>query len=748
MTSVPSTRVRRRDAQMCDDFGGIPMGTGAMTSRMSNEISYYSPPTDNAQLSKLPVVKFMRFIEQQYNAKCDSYADLHRWSCDDYGEFWEAVLRFAGVILKTEYSEVVEAVRIDKIPKWFIGAHLNYAENLLYAHRNTDPKRIAVVEAKSEDEYSCFDYKRIRNDVKRLATSLRAEGVSTGNCVVGYLTNSYETAVAMLATAAIGAVWSSASVDFGTLGVLDRFQQCQQRRVGQQRRASPPGQQTVAANQQSRSTAADEQPEVTSVGGHQASTAGIDSEGLHLDPVVLFSAVRTKYKGKDFVLEDKVANIVNGLPSLRKIILTNTNETDVPSSLKSDSRYVTLNEFLRRSPYVDENFHFASVPFGHPLFIMFSSGTTGPPKGMVHTVGGVLLKHVEEHILQTGFEPEDSILFYTTCGWMMWNWLMSCFFIGMTLVLFDESPLYPDQHIIFKIVAKHRCTVLGMGAKVYEEYMKLESCPAQMYNLSSIRMVLSTGSPLSNACFRYINSHIRPKAVIGSISGGTDIVGCFMGASQLLPVVEGECQCSYLGMDMASYNDEGEPVLGVQGELVCLKPFPSMPSHFVNDADGSKYRKAYFDRFDGVWTHGDYCCINPQSGGIIMLGRSDATLNRSGVRIGTAEIYGVVQKFEEIVDCVVAPQKLNGNVDERIILFVMMAPSKQLTDSLKTQLKQKIRTLMSPRHVPDVVVAVDDIPYTISGKKVEVAVKQVLNGEEVQRKTSLRNPEALENFRL
>uniref|UniRef100_A0A915AHM0 Acetoacetyl-CoA synthetase n=2 Tax=Parascaris univalens TaxID=6257 RepID=A0A915AHM0_PARUN len=658
---------------------------------MQDQLDYYSPPIDSAQLSKLSIVRFMHFIDEHYKLQFDSYRSLHRWSCDRYDHFWEAVLRFCGVLLNIEYSQIVESTRIDQIPKWFIGAHLNYAENLLYSHRNANSKRIAVIEARSAEEFSIFDYERIRNDVKKLATSLRADGVSIGDRVVGYLTNCYESAVAMLATAAIGAIWSSVSVDFGTLGVLDRFQQ--------------------------------------------------------LEPIVVFVAIGTTYKRKAFILVDKIIDIIKGLPSLRRVIVTNIDGTAIPTSLKSDRRCVRFDEFLQRSCNV-ENFHFTSVPFDHPLFIMFTSGTTGPPKGMVHTTGGTLLKHIEEHILQTGFLPDDRILFYTTCGWMMWNWLISCFFIGMTLILFDESPLQPDPHILFKIAARHKCTVLGMGAKIYEEYVKLGDCPAEIYDMSSIRMVLSTGSPLSNACFRYINNCIRRKAVIGSISGGTDIIGCFMGASELLPVVEGECQCSYLGMDMASYNDKGDPVLDIQGELVCLKPFPSMPSHFINDPDGRKYRRAYFERFKGVWTHGDYCCISAKTGGIVMLGRSDATLNRDGIRIGTAEIYEVVQQFDEIVDCIAVSQKLKGNTAERIVLFVKMASSEHLTDSLKIQLKQRIRMLMSPRHVPDMIVAVSDIPYTISGKKVEVAVKQVLNGEKVERKTSLRNPEALDNFRL
>lgn len=660
---------------------------------MSKTNSYYKPPTSETELAKLPLVNFIKYVQSEFGITFASYFELHQWSCECYDKFWEAVLRFTKIQLKKGYSQIIENVSFDQIPKWFIGAELNYAENLLYTH-GVDGEKTAVIEAVSNTDFTAYSYKQLRKDVIRTAITLRRLGITTEDRVVACVTNSYETTVCVLAAAAVGAAWSSASLDFGAFGIIERFSQ--------------------------------------------------------LNPKVLFATACACYKKRFFNHLEKIDMIVKGLPSLRHVILLNPLKKDISAHLKNNAGYITLTDLLKNEEDSD-NFEFVSVPFYHPLYIMFSSGTTGPPKGMVHTTGGTLLKHVEEHILQTGFTSNDTIFFYTTCGWMMWNWLMSCFYVGMTVILYDESSLEPDRHVLLKIAAYHKCTVLGMGAKIYDEYQKYGGCPATEYDLSSIRMFLSTASPLCSTSFRFLNDNVRKKALIGSISGGTDIMGCFMGGCEILPVVEGECQCAYLGMDIAAYVEEdknskrGRSVYGKHGELVCRRPFPSMPSYFINDPDGSKYHRAYFERFDSVWAHGDFCCINPATGGIIMLGRSDATLNRGGVRIGTAEIYAVVQTFTTIADTLAVSQKTKGS-DERIILFVKMMPGEVLTESLVEQINKKIRNDMSPRHVPNEIRAVPDIPYTRSGKKVEMAIKQLLDGKKIAMVNSLRNPESLKYF--
>ncbi|VDO73114.1 unnamed protein product [Heligmosomoides polygyrus] len=639
------------------------------TPSVKSSTTFYQPKDiKGTQESELK-----RVIEEKFA----TYRDLHKWSCENNADFWETMLIFSDIKLGSKYLEVVEPNKhIADFPQWFRGATLNYTENCLRG-RDED---VAFMSASELLDTKCqlvsYTYLTLRNDVSILATALRQFGIVQGDVICGFLPNSYQTAVAMFATAAIGATWSSASVDFGPSGVLDRFKQ--------------------------------------------------------VDPKVLFTVEAVTYKGKRFDLKEKLDRIVSGAPQFLTLTCHSRSlaKVDFSAYLHGD-KYESLDSFVSSVKNIPSPFVFEQVPFSHPLFIMFSSGTTGIPKAMVHTVGGTLLKHVEEHLIQGNSRSCDRIMFYTTCGWMMWNWLMSFIYCGGSIVLFDESPLEPDPHIVLKVAAESKSTIIGMGAKLYDEYLRMNVDFKSLYDLRNIRLVYSTGSPLKSAAFEFINGSIAPEAVIGSISGGTDIIGCFMGCSLSLPVHPGECQCLYLGMDVKALDRNGQPVEDRQGELVCLKPFPSMPSHFLGDTNHARYKKAYFERFEGVWAHGDFCQISSKTGGVIMLGRSDATLNRGGVRIGTAEIYSVVETFPEIDDCIVAGQLVPDFDDEHILLFVKMADLFTLTDDLKRRICLQIRTMMSPRHVPNAIYAVKDIPYTNSGKKVELAVKQIINGEQM-----------------
>ncbi|CAJ0569884.1 unnamed protein product, partial [Mesorhabditis spiculigera] len=502
-------------------------------------------------------------------------------------------------------------------------------------------------------------------DVAKVAAALRSLGVGKGDVVCGFMPNAYETIVSALGTAAIGAAWSSASLDFGPGGVLDRFKQ--------------------------------------------------------VKPKVIFTVNATTYKRKLFDLRRKVDEIVSELPTLEKVILINY-KSALPVNLsdyKCKEKLAMYEDFVANFSGAKPSYE--RVPFGHPLFVMFSSGTTGVPKAMVHTVGGTLLKHLEEHLIQNDARQQDSMFFYTTCGWMMWNWSISFLAFGSRLILYDESPLEPDHYVIPKIISDSKATIIGMGAQLYDRFEKIDAKRnlCKEFGLGAVRLVLSTGSPLKEAIFRYINAKLAPGAVIGSISGGTDIIGCFMGATLSKSVIPGQCTVPYLGHEIKSFNPRGEAIQDQQGELVCLTPFPSMPSHFLNDTDGSRYSKAYFERFPGVWAHGDYCIIDSATGGITMLGRSDATLNRGGVRMGTAEIYNVVDTFAEIADSIVVGRQIPQEKDEEILLFVKLSPGSVLDDHLRLAICKTIRERQSPRHVPNKIIPIADIPYTNSGKKLK-----------------------------
>ncbi|CAJ0928236.1 unnamed protein product, partial [Mesorhabditis belari] len=658
-----------------------------MVSFNEESTSFYKPNLTGDTAEE----KLRKFINDRQKLKISSYDELHEHSCEHYAKFWRDFLEFSEIIYEGDANQAVdESANISEIPKWFPGVKLNYAENLL--KEIGDNTKIAITAYDENLMTTDKTRKELREDVGRLANALRQSGVTKDDVVCGFMPNSYETIVAALATAALGAAWSSASLDFGPSGVLDRFKQ--------------------------------------------------------VKPKVMFTVNATTYKQKLFDLREKIDEIVGELPSVEKVILIN-NKTISPIKIveyKCRDRLILYEDFVGNS--AETGLTFERIPFGHPLFVMFSSGTTGVPKAMVHTVGGTLLKHIEEHQIQNDANDEDSMFFYTTCGWMMWNWTISLLALGGRLILYDESPLEPDHYVMPKIIGHSKATIIGMGAQLYDRFEKIDPKKnlCKQFDLQAVRLVLSTGSPLKEAIFEYINACLAPGAVIGSISGGTDIIGCFMGTTLSKRVVPGQCTAPFLGMDVKAFNLKGESLLDEQGELVCLKPFPSMPSHFLNDKDKSKYLKAYFERFPGVWAHGDYCIIDSQSGGITMLGRSDATLNRGGVRMGTAEIYNVVDTFVEIADCIVVGRQIPNEKDEEILLFVKLSDGAALDDHLRTSICKAIRERQSPRHVPNKIIPITDIPYTNSGKKVEIAVKQIVNGFPVEKASSLRNPDSLDLY--
>jgi len=650
---------------------------------MSKIKPLWVPSEDRIKNSNLS--KYSDFLEKEYNLQFKNYSELHSWSVTDIEIFWESIWKFSGVIHSKAYKRILNN-RIMPGANWFEGAELNFAENLL-KFRDDHKAIISSREAKPE---VLLTYKELFDLVVACSAGLRKLGVKRGDRVAGFVTNIPETIIAMLAATRLGAVWTSCSPDFGIQGVIDRFGQ--------------------------------------------------------VKPKVLFANEEYQYNGKVIDCREKIEEIVKRIPEIERVIWIPSYQ-DLQKELFrqnknefNQTKYLFFNQLLENT---SKEIEFEQLPLNHPVYIMYSSGTTGLPKCMVHGAGGTLLQHYKEHVLHTDLKREDVITYYTTCGWMMWNWLVSSLQVGATLYLYDGNPVYPDSDILWRKIEEHKISVFGTSPKYLSMFQKQGFVPKDKFKLESLRAMLSTGSPLSEETFEWVYEHVKSDLQLSSISGGTDIISCFMLGNPTLAVHSGEIQCRGLGMKVEAFNEKGESVIEDKGELVCTEPFPSMPVYFWDDASGEKYRKAYFDKFPGVWTHGDFIKIT-DNGGIIVYGRSDATLNPGGVRIGTAEIYRIVEEMEEIHDSLAVGKKWNG--DEKVILFVALEEGSELDISLKERIKAELKAKATPRHVPSEIFEVTEIPRTISGKKVEIAVSKILNGEEVDNKVALANPNSLDQF--
>lgn len=623
--------------------------------------------------------RFMNFVNSKFDQNFSEYDLLYRWSITHIPDFWAATWEFVKIKSTKPYDQVIDDVTKMPGAKWFSGSRLNFAENLL---RYRDQQTALVF--RGEDQVTRkMSYEMLYDETARLARSLRLAGVQAGDRVAGFMPNMPETIIAMLAAASIGAAWSSCSPDFGIKGVLDRFGQ--------------------------------------------------------IKPKVLFTADGYFFKGNRFDSLEKISNIIKEIPSVEKVVVVPyTQEKPKIAGLTNGVHYKDF-----QSSESDLNIDFAQLPFDHPLYIMYSSGTTGLPKCMVQSAGGILIHHLKELVLHTDLKREDTIFYFTTCSWMMWNWLVSSLAAGATLVLFDGNPFYPDPGALWKIAQDEKISIFGTSAGYIAALQNAGVTPGKTYDLMPLKALLSTGSPLSIEGFEYIYREVKADLQLASISGGTDLNGCFALGNPMGPVYAGELQCRGLAMKVEAFDENGKPVVNQQGELVCTAPFPSMPIYFWNDPDKQKYHDAYFDVYPNAWRHGDYILIT-EKGGVVIYGRSDATLNPGGVRIGTAEIYRQVDLIEEIEDCVVVGQKWKNDV--RVILFVKMAQGYELTDEIIKKVKSTIRSNASPRHVPAVIVSVPDIPYTHNMKKVELAVNKVIHNQPVLNKDSLKNPESLDYF--
>jgi len=626
------------------------------------------------------ITRFTAFVNEAWKVGASDYQSLHRWSVDRPEQFWDALWGFAEIIADTKGDVVLEDPQRMPGARWFPQAWLNYAENLL--RRRDDA--VAIVFRGEDRVRRSLSYAALYDAVSVLAQALADAGVTRGDRVAGYLPNLPETIIAMLAATSLGATWSSCSPDFGVRGVVDRFGQ--------------------------------------------------------IGPKVLFTADGYFYNGKGHDSLGRVADILKELPDVERVIVVPY--TEAAPDIESVDRAELLEVFT--AGYTPGDIAFERLPFDHPLFIMYSSGTTGVPKCMVHGAGGTLMQHLKEHQLQSDIRTGDRVMYFTTCGWMMWNWLASTLASGATLLLYDGAPFYPSGNVLFDFADDAGMTHFGTSAKYIDALKKSGLKPRQSHSLDSVRTMLSTGSPLVPESFDFVYEHIKSDICLSSITGGTDILSCFALGNSALPVYRGEIQCIGLGMDVAAFNDEGKAVIGEKGELVCRKPFPSMPVGFWNDPDGSKYQAAYFERFPGVWCHGDYVKLTDH-GGMIVYGRSDAILNPGGVRIGTAEIYRQVAQLGEVVESIVVGQDWDDDV--RVVLFVVLRDGLTLDEPLKAKIRGQVRQNTTPRHVPAKIVQVADIPRTKNNKIVEIAVRDVVHGKEVKNKEALANPEALELYR-
>ncbi|MBY8991401.1 MAG: acetoacetate--CoA ligase [Candidatus Lokiarchaeota archaeon] len=634
------------------------------------------------------VTHFIEHVNKQYKKNIKDAKELYQWSIDSIEDFWAAMWDFGNVIASQKYDKVVEDLNVFPGTKWFPGAKLNFAENLL-KHKDNQFAFIFQGESKKTE---IITYKNLNKQVARLAKSLREIGVKVGDRVVSYIPNLIETPTAMLAATAIGAVWASCGAELQASAVIDRFGQ--------------------------------------------------------IEPKVLFTVDGYYYRDNVFEITDNIKEVVNAIPSIEKVVVVSYVSEGKPD-ISSIPKAVHWDNFISKeeNPKLD----FEQLPFDHPVYVMFSSGTTGKPKCMVQGAGGVLINHLKELILATDLKRSDVINYITAPSWMMWNWLISSLAVGATIFLYDGNPLYPEPLRMFELIEKYKISIFGTSASYIHHLMGIGAKPPEKYDLSSLREISQTASTLSPEGFEYVYREIKKDLFFNSISGGTDINGCFACALPILPVYSGEIQTKSLAMKIQAYNENAEPVLDEQAELVCEAPSPSMPIYFWgDDANMTKYKAAYFDDFKdrgkNVWRHGDYIVIHSDTEGITFWGRSDAVLKPSGVRIGTAEIYNVVEQLPEIADSLVIGQKFVGDI--RIVMFVLLNEGYELTDELQAKIRQTLREKTSPRHVPKLIYAAppDGIPYTFSNKKVEIAVTKIIHGMEVTNRGALRNPESLDFY--
>lgn len=631
------------------------------------------------QIEASNLTKFLKTVNQRWQLQLADYEALYQWSITEIEQFWQSVWEFGKVISETQGSTVLTGRESMLAARWFPEARLNFAENLL-RRRDAETALIFWGEDRIKQRLS---FGELYDRVSQLAQALRAAGVQAGDRVAGYVPNTPDTLIAMLASTSIGAIWSSCSPDFGVRGVIDRFGQ--------------------------------------------------------ITPKILFCADGYFYSGKTFNSLELLPDILQEIPSVEKVIIfpytcTNHDLNALPNA-------VMLPEFI--ADFSPKNIEFAQLPFAHPLYIMYSSGTTGVPKCIVHSAGGTLLQHLKEHLLHTDVKRGDKLFYFTTCGWMMWNWLVSGLASEATLLLYDGSPFYPTGNILFDFAEQENMTIFGTSAKFIDSVNKAGLKPRETHNLTQLKAMLSTGSPLVPESFDFVYKEIKADLQLSSISGGTDIVSCFALGNPVLPVWRGELQSRGLGMKVEVFDDEGNPIQGEKGELVCTAPFPSMPIYFWNDPQGEKYRAAYFDKYPNIWCHGDYVELTEHQG-LIIHGRSDAVLNPGGVRIGTAEIYRQVEQLPEVLESLVIGQDWEGDV--RVVLFVRLRENLNLDAALIQKIKQQIRQNTTPRHVPSKIIQVQDIPRTKSGKIVELAVRHIVHGRAVKNQEALANPQALQLF--
>ncbi|WP_460135706.1 acetoacetate--CoA ligase [Pseudomonas sp. S1_E04] len=625
--------------------------------------------------------QFRRFINDRHGVQLSDYPALHQWSIDQRPAFWQAIVAFFDVQFRTPPTAVL--IEDTEMPgaQWFPGATLNFAEHLL-RRRDAHPAVVAISEDGQREQLT---YAKLAEHVAGLQRSLRAAGVTQGDRVAACMPNTWQTLAGMLATTSLGAIWSCSSPDFGTQGVIDRFGQ--------------------------------------------------------IEPKVLITCAGYRYAGKTLDQSAKLNEILERLPSLEQLIIVPYARPQARvEDYRTQATVTRWDDFYQPGGEPE----FVAVPFDHPLYILYSSGTTGVPKCIIHGTGGVLLTHLKEHGLHADLSGEDCLFYYTTCGWMMWNWLVSVLAIGATAVLYDGSPFHPGPERLIDLIDAEQISVFGTSPKFLVTLEKAGLQPRLSHDLGSLKGLICTGSPLSPQSYDYVYREIKAQLCLASMSGGTDIVSCFVIGNPVLPVRRGEIQCKSLGMAVEVWDDQGRPLIGEKGELVCTRHFPAMPIGLWNDPQQKKLRASYFSQFPGVWAQGDYA-EQRANGSLLIHGRSDAVLNPGGVRIGTAEIYRQVEKLPQVVESLAIGQRWQDDV--RVVLFVRLADGVALDEALQQQIRQVIRANTTPRHVPAKILAVTDIPRTISGKIVELAVRNVVHGEPVKNTDALANPQALEQFR-